>query len=124
MWAQSRFDEEVVGPACQMTIDSNNYNRQSVFNPASDLTSPQINQFLRPDNSVDVRACWQEVQRRAEDLGYTDYHCSYKRFKALATECGKITTGSAKEAITVLNGEMVGLYKNARREIYGTKGRK
>ena len=36
-----------------------------------------------------------------------------------ATENSKLTSGTAREAITIIQGEMLGYYRNARREDYG-----
>ena len=60
-----------------------------------------------------------EVNRRASEIGCADFECSMERFRSLATENGKLTNSTAREAITILEGEMHGYYRNARRENYG-----
>jgi hypothetical protein len=52
-------------------------------------------------------------------IGCTDFECSFERFKDLATENGDVTSTTAREAITILQGEMQGYYTNAVREDYG-----
>lgn len=81
----------------------------------------QIHDFSLQDGSVDLNACYQEVLRRADSVGCYDFGsvCSFERFKALATEASEIDHVSAREAITVLNGEILNLYSNARRINYG-----
>ena len=81
-------------------------------------TQTQMSGFVR-DSKVDLHKCLDEVNRRASEIGCTDFECSLERFKALATENGKLTSTSAREAITILQGEMQGYYTNARREDYG-----
>ncbi len=82
-------------------------------------TQTQMSGFLK-NGKVDLEKCLHEVNRRASEIGCTNFECSLERFKALATENGQLTPGSAREAITILQGEMEGYYKNARREDYGT----
>lgn len=60
-----------------------------------------------------------EVNRRASEIGCTDFECSLKPFKALAMENGKLTSTTPREAITILQGEMQGYYTNPVREDYG-----
>ena len=57
--------------------------------------------------------------RRSESVHCENWRCDFERFKSLATENGQLTTTTAREAITILQGEMQGYYKNARRENYG-----
>ena len=82
-------------------------------------TQTQMSGFLK-NGKVELEKCLHEVNRRASEIGCTNFECSLERFKALATENGELTPGSAREAITILQGEMEGYYKNARREDYGT----
>lgn len=58
---------------------------------------------------------------RSESLNYENYSCDLERFKCLATENGRVDDNTAREAITMLNEEMLGLYKNAERVDYGKK---
>ncbi|MFT6843710.1 MAG: hypothetical protein ACJASR_002494 [Psychroserpens sp.] len=53
-------------------------------------TKSQINSFMK-NGQVHLKACFQEVFRRAEQLGCEDFKsiCSFERFKGLANECGK-----------------------------------
>ena len=63
--------------------------------------------------------CLDELNRKASKIGCTDFESSLERFKDLN---GDLTSGTAREAITILQGEMQGYYRyrNARREDYGT----
>ena len=81
-------------------------------------TQTQMSGFVK-NGKVDLDKCLNEVNRRASEIGCTDFECSLERFKALATENGKLTSGTAREAIRILQGGMHGYYKNARREDYG-----
>lgn len=74
--------------------------------------------FLK-NGKVDLHKCLDEVNRRASEICCTNFECSLERFKALATKNGKLTNTTAREAITILQGEMQGYYTNARREDYG-----
>ena len=76
-----------------------------------------MSEFVR-NGRVDLHKCLGEVNRRASEIGCTDFECSLERFKALATENGNLTSTTAREAITILQGEMQGYYKNARRVDY------
>jgi hypothetical protein len=78
----------------------------------------QIESFVTND-IVDLHKCYDEVNRRASKIGSTDFECSFERFQALAMENGALTPGSAREAITILQGEMLGFYTNAQRADYG-----
>lgn len=81
-------------------------------------TQTQMYGFVK-NVKVDLDKCLDEVNRRASEIGCTDFECSFERFKALAVENGAMTTTTAREAITVLEGEMHGFYRNAVREDYG-----
>lgn len=81
-------------------------------------TQTQMSGFVE-NGKVDLHKCLDEVNHRASEIGCTDFECSLERFKALATENGKLTSTTAREAITILQGEMQGYYTNARREDYG-----
>jgi hypothetical protein len=81
-------------------------------------TQTQMSGFVK-NGEVDLHKCLDEVNRRALEIGCTDFGCSLERFKALATENGELTSTTAREAITILQGEMHGYYTNARREDYG-----
>lgn len=81
-------------------------------------TQTQMSGFVK-NGQVDLHQCLDEVNRRASEIGCTDFECSLERFKTLATENGKLTRTTAREAITVLQGEMQGYYTNARHEDYG-----
>jgi hypothetical protein len=81
-------------------------------------TQTQMSGFVK-NGEVDLHKCLDEVNRRASEIGCTDFGCSVERFKALATENGELTPTTAREAITILQGEMHGYYTNARREDYG-----
>jgi hypothetical protein len=81
-------------------------------------TKTQMSGFVK-NGEIDLHKCLDEVNRRASEMGCTDFECSLERFEALATENGEVKNGTAREAITILQGEMEGYYKNARREDYG-----
>lgn len=81
-------------------------------------TQTQMSGFVR-NGKVDLHKCLDEVNRRASEIGCTDFECLLERFKTLATENDELTRTTAREAITILQGEMHGYYKNARREDYG-----
>lgn len=82
------------------------------------LTQTRMSGFVK-NGKVDLDKCLDEVNRRASEIGCTDFECSLERFKDLATEDSELTSETAREAITILQGEMHGYYKNARREDYG-----
>lgn len=52
-------------------------------------------------------------------IGCENFDYSFERFKGLAGECGNVTRSTIREAISILEGELCGYYKNARRENYG-----
>jgi hypothetical protein len=81
-------------------------------------TQTQVSGFVK-NGKIDLHKCLDEVNRRASEIGCTDFECSLERFKALAMENGRVDDNSAREAISVLNGEMLGFYSNAEREYYG-----
>jgi len=78
----------------------------------------QVSGFVK-NGKADLRKCYDEVMRRSKSLHCENWNCEFERFKSLAMENGRIDDNSAREAITVLNGEMLGLYRNAEREYYG-----
>lgn len=82
-------------------------------------TQIQAAKFVKKDGSIDLQQAFDEVNRRASVIGDGNFDCSFERFKNLATECSEPDTGSTREAITILEGEMRGYYRNARREDYG-----
>jgi hypothetical protein len=57
--------------------------------------------------------------RRSKSLDCGNWSCDFERFKSLARENGRVNENSAREAITVLHGEILGYYKNAERVYYG-----
>ena len=81
-------------------------------------TQTQISEFVK-NGKVDLNQAFSEVNRRASAIGCETFDCSFDRFKELATECGEINDSGVREAITILQGEMHGYYKNARRVDYG-----
>jgi hypothetical protein len=81
-------------------------------------TQTQISGFVK-NGKVDLNQAFSEVNRRASAIGCETFDCSFDRFKELATECGEINDSGVREAITILQGEMHGYYKNARRVDYG-----
>lgn len=81
-------------------------------------TQIQAAKFLK-NGKVDLQRAFDEVNRRASVIGCENFDCSFERFKGLAGECGNFTPSTTREAITILEGEMRGYYKNARRGNYG-----
>ena len=81
-------------------------------------TQTQLSGFVK-NGEVDLNQAFSEVNRRASAIGCETFDCSFARFKELATECGEIKKSGVREAITILQGEMQGYYKNARRVDYG-----
>ena len=81
-------------------------------------TQTQLSGFVK-NGKVDLNQAFSEVNRRASAIGCETFDCSFARFKELVTECGEIKKSSVREAITILQGEMHGYYRNARREDYG-----
>ena len=94
--------------------------REDLTQISSDVvpTQTQMASFIK-DRKVDLNLCLDEVYRRAEKIGCTDFECSLERFRALATENGNLSSSTAREAISILQGEMLGFYKDASRENYG-----
>lgn len=82
-------------------------------------TQIQAAKFVKKDGSIDLQQAFDEVNRRASVIGCGNFDCSFGRFEGLATECGEPDIGSTREAITILEGEMRGYYRNARRQDYG-----
>ena len=81
-------------------------------------TQKQVSGFVK-NGQVDLQQSLDEVYRRAAAIGCENFECSFERFKTLAMECGETDETSVREAITILQGEMHGFYKNARRVDYG-----
>ncbi len=81
-------------------------------------TQIQAAKFVK-NNKVDLRLAYAEVKRRASVIGCANFDCSFERFKNLTMECGNCTPITTREGITILEGEMRGYDRNARREDYG-----
>lgn len=81
-------------------------------------TNTKISGFVK-NEELDIDACFKEVNRRASEIDCENFECSFERFKALATEDGKISAQSSREAISVLQGEMLGYYTETVRIDYG-----
>ena len=95
-------------------------NREELTQLSTNMVGPtqtQVSGFVK-NGKVDLHKCLDEVNRRASEIGCENFECSFERFQGLATECGNVTVGTAREAITILEGEMRGYYKNARRVDY------
>ena len=73
-------------------------------------TQTQISGFGK-NKQVDLHQCLAKVNSKALEINCTDFKCLLKRFKTLATENGNLTNTTAREAVTVLQGEMQGYYK-------------
>lgn len=67
----------------------------------------QIEGFVK-NGKVDLSNCYYEVNCRALEIGCTDFECSFERFEALAMENDDVTSKTAREAITIFQGEMNG----------------
>ena len=78
----------------------------------------QVSGFVK-NGKVDLCKCYDEVMRRSKSLDCDNWSCEFERFKSLAMENGRVDENSAREAITVLHGEMLGFYKNSERVYYG-----
>ena len=88
----------------------------SSYSPVDQM---QISSFIK-DEKVNLRQCFDEVLRRAKEIKCEDWwSCTFERFKSLAIENGQISSNSAREAISILQGEMLGYYKDAERISYG-----
>jgi hypothetical protein len=74
----------------------------------------QVSGFVK-NGKVDLTKCYDEVMRRLKSLDCENWSCEFEKFKSLAMENGKVDENSAREAITVLHGEMLGFYKNSKR---------
>jgi hypothetical protein len=83
----------------------------------SSVNSMQVSSFIKND-IADLRKAFKEVERRASNIACDNFQCSFKRFEALATEGKTPTEGSIREAISALQGEMLGYYKNTVRGKY------
>ncbi len=81
-------------------------------------TQTQISGFVE-NGKLHLNACFNEVNRRASEIGCENFECSFERFKALATENGEMNDQSAREAISALQGEMLGYYTETERVDYG-----
>lgn len=103
-----------------MTAENPQSSREELTQLSTDYnpTKTQISGFVE-NGKVNLREAFNEVNRRASEMGCENFECSFERFKELATECGEIDDRHAREAITILHGEMQGYYKNARRIDYG-----
>ena len=108
------------GGSLMMTKVNPQSSREELTQLSSDVvpTQTQVSGFLI-NGKINLDKCLNEVNRRASEIGCTDFECSRERFKALATENGEFTNSTIREAITILEGEMRGYYKDARRENYG-----
>ena len=78
----------------------------------------QVSSFVK-NCRLDLREAFNEVQRRASEIGCDNFNCSFERFRALATEGKLPTENSVREAIAALQGEMLGYYKDTVRGKYG-----
>jgi hypothetical protein len=53
------------------------------------LTQTQMSGFVK-NGEIDLHRCLDEVNRRASEIGCTDFECSFERFRSLATENGEL----------------------------------
>ena len=79
----------------------------------------QISSFRFNNGRMNLRAAYQEVQRRAQAIGNENFHCSFKRFKALVREGTQISEFTVRDAISALQGETLGYYKDTVRGDFG-----
>ena len=112
-YKSSRFELEMAGVNPQ---SQSQFSREELTQVSTNVvpTQTQISGFVK-NGKVDLNQAFNEVNRR----GCETFDCSFDRFKELATECGEIKESGVREAITILQGEMHGYYKNARRIDYG-----
>ena len=62
-------------------------------------TQTQMSGFVK-NGKVDLDKCLDEVNRRASEIGCTNFECSLERFKALATENDKLTSETRTDRAT------------------------
>lgn len=79
--------------------------------------STQVSGFFK-NGTVDLHKAFNEVQPRASKISCANFQCSFERFEALAIEQTIATSNSVCEAMSVLQREMLGYYKNNRRRNY------
>lgn len=108
------------GGSSMMAKANRQSSREELTQLSTDVvpTQTQMSGFVE-NGKINLNKCLNEVNRRALEIGCPNFECSLDRFIALATENGKLSNATAREAITVLQGEMEGYYKNPRREKYG-----
>lgn len=82
----------------------------------------QVSSFRFQNGRMNLHAAYQEVQRRAQAIGNKNFHCSFQRFQALAQEGTQISEITVREAISALQGEMLGYYKDTVRGNFGVAG--
>ena len=80
--------------------------------------SMQASSFVK-NGKISLRKAFDEVNRRASEIGCSNFNCPFERFRALAVEGKTPTETSVREAISALQGEMLGYYKNTSRGNYG-----
>lgn len=80
--------------------------------------SMQVSSFVK-NGKISLREAFDEVNRRASVIGCSNFDCTFERFRALAVEGKAPTETSVREAISALQGEMLGYYKNTSRGNYG-----
>lgn len=90
-----------------------------LYSENSACTQTQITGFLKEDGTVDLKKCVSELNRKASKLNQKNFECSIKRFENLATENGELKPGSAREAMSALQGEIMDFYENTHRIDYG-----
>ena len=82
------------------------------------VDSMQVSSFVK-NGKISLREAFDEVNRRASAIGCSNFDCTFDRFRALAVEGKTPTETSVREAISALQGEMLGYYKNTSRGNYG-----
>ena len=116
--ANGGFHQQINNPKHRGKITVRMSNSQQVSTNVIP-TQTQISGFMQKNGKVDLHKCLNEVNRRASEIGCADFECSIERFRSLAMENGNLRAVGAREAITILEGEMRGYYRNTRRENYG-----
>ena len=98
------------------------------LSPEIEETGPkqiQASSFVKRDGSVDLRAAYKEVLRRARFNPRFKFQCPFERFVDLATEAGEVTTVSVRATISALQMESDGIVSNVRRDPFAVlTGRK
>lgn len=112
-------DLEMEKATCQVDDNADDDDQAFDKNQVSRLIKNFDNNDIQEKIRENLHECYEEVNRRAESLNCKDFNCTFDRFRELAQENGEIELRGIREAISVLQLEMEGVIKNARRVDYG-----